>query len=180
MKRNGNSLENFNHVDLLFPSRYLKAGDLQGREVTVVIANVEPRHELVRAGNAKDYKPLLHLRTPGGREIEKALICNKTNAVRIAAMYGPVPMEWIGKAITLRAEPEPKSATGEAVRVKPERPRVNGSGKQAKRPATPREPEPEPPHDETTGEVESGHDYGPPPWDAAGPGPDDGEPDLPF
>lgn len=155
-------LDKFSHFDLLFPSKYLKAGDLQGREVTVVIDAIEPRHELVGAGNRKDTKPLLWLRAPGGRKIDKGMICNKTNGKRIAALYGPEVKKWIGQAIILRAEPEPKSDTGEAIRVKQERPKLkaNGNGKAAR-------PEPEEPrHHPDTGEIDdasSDHDYGPPP-----------------
>lgn len=158
-----NNLKGFEHFDLLFPSKYLKAGDLRGKEVTVVIDSIDPRHELVGSGGKKDKKPVFFLKTPSGREIEKSMICNKTNGGRIAALYGPEVSRWVGKAITLVAEREPKSDSGWAIRVKQEEPKLkaNGSGKTAK-------PEPEEPrHDPDTGEVaepssDAGSDYGPP------------------
>jgi hypothetical protein len=143
------SLKDFSHFDLLFPSKYLKAGDLRGKEVTVVIDDIDPRHELMGAGGRKDTKPLLYLRTPSGRKLDKGLVMNKTNGRRILALYGPELTEWIGKPITLRAEKEPKSDSGEAIRVKEERPRLRANGN-----GNPPKPEPEEPrHDEATGEV---------------------------
>lgn len=156
-------LEDFNHFDLLWPSKYLKAGDLRGKEVTVIIDSIEPRHELVGAGNRKDQKPVFWLRTPNGRKIEKCLIVNKTNGRRIQAMYGAEITKWVGQAITLRAEPEPKSDSGEAIRVKQERPKLKSqaNGKTAK-PQTE-----EPRHDPATGVVDDSSsddfaDVGPP------------------
>lgn len=144
----GNSLKEFNHIDLLWPSKYLKAGDLRGKDVTVIIDDIEPRHELMGANGRTDNKPVLWLRTPSGRKIEKAMICNKTNGKRIAAMYGPEITEWIGKPITIHAEPEPKSDSGEAIRVKKEKPRIESAKKADKTPA-----EQEPSHEPSTGEV---------------------------
>jgi hypothetical protein len=109
------------HFDLVWPSKYLKAGDLQGKEVRVVIDDIEPRAELKGVGGRTDNKPVLYLRTEKGRKLDKSLICNKTNGKRIMAMYGPELKDWIGKTITLRAEKEPKSDSGFAVRVKEQR-----------------------------------------------------------
>ena len=147
------ALKGFNHVDLLWPSKYLKAGDLQGKEVTVIIDEIEPRNDLVMQGNRKDCKPVLWLKAPNGRKIEKAMICNKTNGKRIAAMYGPEASEWIGKAITLRAEPETKSDTGEAIRVKQQNPTMTA------KPTTSSEPVDAP---RATGTADADLSYGPP------------------
>jgi len=92
-------LERFNHIDLLYPSKYLKAVDLQGKDVTVTIEDIEPRHELAgRSGGkfVKESKPVVKM---AGKD--KLFVMNKTNARTVADMYGKKPIEWIGKKITL-------------------------------------------------------------------------------
>jgi hypothetical protein len=51
-------LTKFAHVDLLFPSKYLKSADLRGRDVTITIEEIEPRHELV-SKQGKELKPII-------------------------------------------------------------------------------------------------------------------------
>jgi hypothetical protein len=81
-------LAKYNHVDLLFPSKYLKAADLMGRAVAVVIAGIDPRAEL-------------QMRLAGK---EKAWVLNKTNAHLIAEVYGNEVTGWLGKTVVIRAE----------------------------------------------------------------------------
>jgi arabinogalactan endo-1,4-beta-galactosidase len=73
-----------------FPSKYLKASDLQGRNVTVKMARVE--HEKI----GDDEKPILYFQ---GKE--RGVVLNKTNANNIAAIYGYETDDWYGKEITL-------------------------------------------------------------------------------
>jgi hypothetical protein len=89
-------LKEFNHVDLLFPSKYLKAADLRGKDVTVTIRDIDPRGELQMRNGAKEHKPIV---TFNGTE--KLWVMNKTNAQSIAKVYGPEIMQWIGKRVTL-------------------------------------------------------------------------------
>jgi hypothetical protein len=127
MAGKGNDIREFNHVDLLFPGKYVKAADLQGRDVVVVIEEIEPRHELMMAGSKKDYKPAVKLR---GKE--KLWVLNKTNAKTIAGMYGNEVLGWIGKAITLF--PTTTQAAGrehECIRVRPAVPKQSSSSKPA-------------------------------------------------
>lgn len=97
-----NAIENFDHLHLLFPSNYLKAGDLRGRDVTVTIAKVEPRHEL-RKSDGKNEEveelPVVYFKEGSG----KGLVLNKTNATSIAKLHGNRPSQWVGKQITLFA-----------------------------------------------------------------------------
>lgn len=112
-------LENYNRVGLLFPSQYLAGPDLMGRDVVVVIDSIDPRHELHRADNTKERKPVVTLR---GKT--KKWVLNKTNAKRIAKLYGPEATGWIGKSITLYMEKV--KAFGEvhdAIRVRQEKPK---------------------------------------------------------
>lgn len=95
--------------DVFGSSELLKAADLQGHTPTVVIAAVEPRQ-------FKD----------GGKLVisfqgkKKKLICNKTNAGRIAYMYGTKFPAWVGKEIQLYTDlVEFNNKTVEAIRVRP-------------------------------------------------------------
>lgn len=118
-----NDLREYNHIALLFPSRYLCAADLRGKDVTVVIESIAPRDELVRIGGGKEHKPVMKFK---GKE--KALVLNRTNAKAIAKLYGNEVLAWIGKSITIY----PTTATFgkeqvEAIRVRPRTP--NGSAR---------------------------------------------------
>lgn len=88
-------LPKFNHVDLLFPSNYLKAADLRGKDVTITIDDIEPRHELNNK-NGTDLRPIIRM---AGKE--KMWVLNKTNAKTIAKMYGNEVTAWIGKKVTI-------------------------------------------------------------------------------
>src|SRR5688572_12755058 len=83
-------------VSQAFPSNYLKADDLQGRDVHVWIKSVTM--EDIGQGNEKASKLVLHF---NGKD--KGMVCNKTNANTITKLYGDDTDAWIGKAITLCA-----------------------------------------------------------------------------
>ena len=77
-------------LSTVFGGDSLKAADLQGHEPTVTIERVEMKkfdsgNKLVIAFEGK----------------KKALVCNKTNANRIAHAYGTNTDGWIGKELTL-------------------------------------------------------------------------------
>jgi hypothetical protein len=117
--RNGNDLSQFNHVDLLFPSKYLRGADLRGKDVTVVIESIEPRHELAMAGGKKEHKPVVSL-----KGTEKMWVLNKTNARTVADLYGPEVTGWLGKPVTLfPAEVDAGGKTHTAIRVRDRVPR---------------------------------------------------------
>ena len=95
-KSRSDRIEDYNHVSLLFPSDYITAADLRGRDVVVVLDKIEPRHEL-RRQSGKDYKPVVRLR---GKD--KAWVLNKTNANRIIEAVGSDETgDWEGWSITL-------------------------------------------------------------------------------
>lgn len=77
-----------------FPSSFLKADDLKGHSVTVVIHDVQI--EEIGQGQRKDRKLVISFR---GKD--KKMVCNKTNASVIEKLYGPETEAWIGKPITL-------------------------------------------------------------------------------
>jgi len=73
-----------------FPSKYLKASDLMGRNARVLIGRVEV--EMI----GQDRRAILYFQ---GKE--KGLVLNKTNANTIADTWGPNTDTWEGKEITL-------------------------------------------------------------------------------
>ena len=106
-------LKNFNHVDLLFPSKYVKAADLRGKAVTVTIERIAPREKLMMAGGKSDTKPVVFLR---GKD--KGWILNKTNARAIAKVYGPELTNWLGKQVVIiSAQVEARGEIVDAIRV---------------------------------------------------------------
>lgn len=78
-------------IDAAFPSKYLKAADLQDRKVTVAMSRVE----LEDIGDG-DPKAVLYFQ---GKE--KGLVLNRTNANMIETLYGPETDDWVGQQITL-------------------------------------------------------------------------------
>lgn len=82
---------------LLFPSEYIGAADLKGRDVTLTIAAVKVT-ELKMQGGKSSRKPVVHF----VERPEKKLVLNKTNAKTIAAVTGTgEALQWVGKRITL-------------------------------------------------------------------------------
>ena len=80
---------------LLYPSEYVGAADLKGRDVTLTISSVEVA-DLQMHGGKVQKKPVVHfVRT------DKKLVMNKTNAGTIAGLYGGEVTTWAGKKITL-------------------------------------------------------------------------------
>jgi len=77
----------------MFPSLRIAAEDLGGRDHVVTIAKVIAAEEV---GVTKEKKPILYFANQ-----PKGLVLNKTNAKRIAKLYGPNTEGWIGKPVTL-------------------------------------------------------------------------------
>ena len=83
------------HVDLMFPSKYLKAADFRGKEVNLTIKSVAG-HDL-QTTRGKEFKYVVCF-----NETDKMLVLNKTNAKAIAeALKEPKAVNWTGKKITL-------------------------------------------------------------------------------
>lgn len=80
---------------LLFPSEYVGAGDLKGRDVTLTIADVQVADLRLQGGASKKKPVVFFTGTP------KKLVMNKTNAKIIAALHGAEASLWVGKRITL-------------------------------------------------------------------------------
>ena len=106
------------NINEAFPSTYLKAADLQGREATVSI----DRLEFEKIGD--DTKPVLYFQ---GKD--RGIVLNKTNATNISAAYTQETNNWIGKSVTLfTAWVDFQGKSVEAIRVRPANTREFTSG----------------------------------------------------
>ena len=81
------------NFDQLYPGRFLKAGILDGKKVTLTIANVQ--HEKLEGEKGTELKAIMSF---VGKEMQ--LVLCKTNALCIKAMFGPILAEWRGKKVT--------------------------------------------------------------------------------
>jgi len=98
-----------------FPSNFLKAADLDDKDVTVTIESVTL--ETIDK-DEKDQKLIIAFK---GKS--KKLVCNKTNAKTIEKLYGDDTDGWIGKKITLTPrEVEFQGETVWAIRVSLKKP----------------------------------------------------------
>ena len=96
------------HVDLMFPSRYLKAADLAGDVLALTIIEVF-RDQVQMSNGSKVDKYIIRF-----SETEKELILNKTNAKAIAKyLQEPKAVNWAGERIVLK--PTTCEAFGEIV-----------------------------------------------------------------
>jgi hypothetical protein len=133
------------NLDQMYPSKWLKAGDLQGQTVPVVIMRVVMEDVGDEAG-----KPVAYFQ---GRD--KGLVLNKTNAMSIGLVHGQDTDAWTGKTIELfpavvmfqgqnvpciRVRPvaaayaqafQPAPQPGQGAYGAPERPAPQGPGEQA-------------------------------------------------
>lgn len=80
---------------LLFPSEYIGAADLKGKDVGLVIHHVEVQNLRLQGGGTKR-KPVVFF-----EKTDKKLVLNKTNARVIAAQHGNEADGWAGKRIVL-------------------------------------------------------------------------------
>jgi len=103
--------------ELMFPSNYIGAADLKGKDVTLTVENVQ-LDELMLVGGKKQKKPVLYFqKTP------KMLVLNKTNAKTIADLLGTEMKAWIGKRVTFYpTETKCKGKTVPCVRVREQAP----------------------------------------------------------
>lgn len=79
----------------VFTSNYLTSTDLHQQDVPVTITTVASK-DFENDKGGKDMKLII-----GFKELEKSLVCNKTNATTIGDIHGDETDEWPGKRITL-------------------------------------------------------------------------------
>ena len=81
-------------INEAFPSSFLKADDLHGKDVNVTIQGVT----LETFGKGHDQEQKVIVAFVGK---QKKLVANKTNCKTIAKLYGDDTDGWLGKTITL-------------------------------------------------------------------------------
>ena len=112
------------HYKLLFPSQYLGAEDLHGKDATLTMRRVVVE-DLRTSDGGTEKKPCVWFvetkeKAEKNKTKEKRLVLNVTNAKAIAKIHGPEVDEWAGKRITLY--PTTTMAFGEekdCIRVRP-------------------------------------------------------------
>lgn len=82
------------NFDQLYPGRFLKAGSLVGKKVTLTIKDADVEVLEGEKGPAK--KAIISF-----VETDMSLVACKTNGLSIKAMFGPEITNWVGKRITL-------------------------------------------------------------------------------
>jgi hypothetical protein len=96
------------NINEAFPSNYVKAADLKGRQLTVKMDRTE--YEMI----GEDKKLILYF---VGKE--KGMVLNKTNANNIASIYGDETEDWRDQEIILfEAMVDFQGKTVPAIRVK--------------------------------------------------------------
>lgn len=89
------------HLELVYPSKYVKAADLRGKDVTVVIDRVLEEN-LVMVGGKRDRKAVVVMRSLQGKPIEKRWVVGKTVLRQIGEAVGEkVVKKWSGKSVTM-------------------------------------------------------------------------------
>lgn len=109
------------HYELLFPSQYLKASDLKGRDVTVTIEHVV-QETLEGKQGKREKKPAVYFAEVKAKpdEPRKRLVLNITNARTIAALYGNDTDGWKGRRVTLfSATVDGFGKAVDAIRIRP-------------------------------------------------------------
>jgi hypothetical protein len=100
------------NINEAFPSKYIKAADLMGRQISVKMDRTE--YEMI--GN--DKKLILYFI---GKE--RGMVLNKINANNIAGIYGDETEAWHGQEITLfEAMVDFQGKTVPAIRVRTPKP----------------------------------------------------------
>jgi len=140
--KNGNQQENevplakdITDVKLMFPSKYLRAADLRGCDVSLTISKITRR--VVRGKDGSDERLyIVHFKEMQGRAEDERkvwILSAKCNADMIASMHGGNPHGWFGKRITLY--PTPWRGEQLAIRVRPTVPQPSNDDMAAHREA---------------------------------------------
>jgi len=118
-------------IDKLFPSRFLKAADLnEGEEIILTITGIS--QEVMGQGQDQKAAALITF-----AELEKALVLNKTNANTICNLYGRDTDGWIGKKVTAYVtDVQYMKDMVPAIRFRTKPPTNGNSSKPASDPAT--------------------------------------------
>lgn len=100
--------------DQLYPGKFMKAGEFQGRDLTLIISDVK----LEELGDGKEAETKVVV---SFANTKKKLVMNKTNATCLKLMFGRNTDDWLKKKVTFYPAPIRDPFTGEdtiAIRVR--------------------------------------------------------------
>lgn len=83
------------NYDDLYPGRFLKAGNFNGRKVTLTIKDYD-LETLEGENGEKKAKAIIHF-----EETPRSLVACKTNGLCLKAMFGAELPNWVGKKVYL-------------------------------------------------------------------------------
>lgn len=83
-------------VSEVYPSNFISAGDLDGKELRLTIDRVEDKNKVKREDGTPIDKLVLYFRGS-----EKGFVAGPTNARAIRMQHGNVIEDWVGKQITI-------------------------------------------------------------------------------
>jgi len=100
--------------DQLFPGRFIKAGEMHGKPVTLTLKSIYLDDLEKEDGTTKAQAVATFV------EIKREWAVNRTNASALRAMWGDDTDAWLGKRVTLFPEPDTTgmSESGVCLRVK--------------------------------------------------------------
>lgn len=81
--------------DQLYPGRFIKAGELLGKKVTLTITEVD-LEDLMGDDGKEKAKAIVSF-----RETPKKMVTCKTNGICLREMFGKKLSEWVGKRVTI-------------------------------------------------------------------------------
>lgn len=116
----------------IFQSKYLSANDVPdgGMKATIAFVDVQ---KFKKQDGGEEVKPVIEF-----EGIEKAFVCNKTNAMTIAERFGNETDDWVGKELQLDVTwVDFQGKQVESIRVRKERKRAAAvaPGRPARQPA---------------------------------------------
>lgn len=85
-------------ISSVFTSPYLKAMDLKGKAIKVLIGEVEVT-DVGGKGDPKDMKPVVHLQNR-----QKKWVLNKTNGATLVQSLGDETDDWFGKEVEIYSD----------------------------------------------------------------------------
>jgi hypothetical protein len=80
------------NINNVFPSKFIKNADLQGRKLKLTIADVR----IEEVGQNGDTKPVLFF-----LDKDKGMVLNKTKAAILSAAFSPETDGWVGKEVSI-------------------------------------------------------------------------------
>ena len=104
------------HYERLFPSKYLKAADLEDRDIPIRMRHLHMEPVQNQDGETEE-KPVLHF-----HGTDKRMVLNKTNADTIAGLHGADIEAWRDQPITLFVQHNVQAfgKSVDAIRIRPQ------------------------------------------------------------